>query len=147
MTKLQRLTMASWFLRATAAIILLQTLYFKFTAAPESVYIFSVLGLEPWGRIATGVVELIAAILLLIPRTAALGAIVSLAVISGAIVSHITRLGIALPIVNDQGELFFLAIVVFAASAAVVAIHRDQLRISVRKLAGGALTRDALKTR
>src|SRR4051794_32633457 len=92
----------SWALRLTAAVILLQTLFFKFTAAKESVYIFSTLGMEPWGRIGSGVVELIAAILLLVPGTVALGAALSAAVISGAILSHLTKLGISLPAVNDH---------------------------------------------
>jgi hypothetical protein len=48
--------------RVIAAIILLQTLYFKFTGAEESIYIFTKVGMEPWGRIGSGVGELIAAI-------------------------------------------------------------------------------------
>lgn len=115
----------SWILRGIAAAILLQTLFFKFSGARESVYIFSMLGLEPWGRIGTGILELIAAVLLLIPRTAAFGAIVSLGVISGAIASHLTRLGIALPAVDDHGELFALAIAVFLCSATVLVMHRE----------------------
>ena len=103
----------SWSLRGIAAVILLQTLFFKFTAAKESVYIFSTLGLEPWGRIGTGMAELIAAILLLFPSTVVYGAILSLGVISGAIFAHLTRLGIALPAVDDHGELFALALTVF----------------------------------
>ena len=102
----------SWALRGTAAVILAQTLFFKFSAAKESVYIFSTLGLEPWGRIGSGVIELIAAILLLIPGTVVYGALISLGVISGAIVSHLTKLGIALPAVDDHGELFALAVAV-----------------------------------
>src|SRR5881398_3560184 len=104
----------AWICRVAAAIILLQTLFFKFTAAPESVYIFTTLGLEPWGRIGSGVAELIASILLLTPRTVVFGAALSLAVIGGAIVSHLTKLGLTLPAVDDHGELFALAIVVFA---------------------------------
>src|SRR6059036_2380138 len=100
----------SWALRLIAGIILLQTLFFKFSAATESVYIFSTLGLEPWGRIGSGVAELIASILLLTPPTVVYGAALSLAVISVAIVSHLTKLGIALPAVGDNGELFTLAI-------------------------------------
>jgi len=76
---------ASWTLRAIAAIILLQTLFFKFTGAKESVYIFTTLGMEPWGRIGSGAAELIASILLLLPQTVVFGAIMSLGVISGAI--------------------------------------------------------------
>src|SRR5207247_5256342 len=104
---------ASWILRGVAAVILLQTLFFKFTGAKESIYIFSTLGLEPWGRIGSGVAELIASVLLLYPRTVVYGAALSLAVISGAIVSHLTKLGITLPVVDDHGELFALAVVVF----------------------------------
>src|SRR3954471_14327799 len=117
----------SWLLRSVAAIILLQTLYFKFTGAPESVYIFSTLGAEPWGRIGSGVVELIASVLLLIPATVVWGAILSLGVISGAIVSHLTKLGITLPVVDDHGELFAFAIAVFLCSAAILILHRSQL--------------------
>jgi len=124
---------ASWALRGIAALILLQTLFFKFTGARESVYIFTTLGMEPWGRIGSGVVELLASILLLLPRTAAFGAIVSLGVISGAIVSHFAKLGIAIPAVNDKGELFALAVVVFLCSAAVLLLHRDQL-LSLRRI-------------
>src|SRR6266536_2607060 len=104
---------ASWTLRVIAAAILLQTLFFKFTGARESVYIFSTLGLEPWGRIGSGVAELIASILLLLPGTVVFGAALSIGVISGAILSHLTLLGIALPAVNDHGELFALSVAVF----------------------------------
>ena len=121
------LLITSWILRGVVAAILLQTLFFKFSGARESVYIFSTLGLEPWGRIGTGVVELIAAVLLLVPRTAAFGAILSLGVISGAIASHLTRLGIALPAVDDHGELFALALVVFLCSATVLFLHRQDV--------------------
>jgi len=124
--------MASWALRITAAAILLQTLFFKFTGARESVYIFSTLGMEPWGRIGSGVAELVAAVLMLAPRWVVYGAALSLAVISGAIVSHLTVLGVALPVVNDHGELFTLAIVVFVASAALLVMHRDQLPVIMR---------------
>src|SRR5260370_20265941 len=82
---------SSWALRGIVAVILLQTLFFKFTGAKESVYIFSTLGLEPWGRIGSGVVELIASILLLTPRTVVYGAVLSLGVIGGAVLSPITE--------------------------------------------------------
>ncbi|MBV9928195.1 MAG: DoxX family protein [Acidobacteria bacterium] len=134
----KRMKALSWVLQAVVAVILLQTLFFKFTGAPESVYIFSKLGAEPWGRIASGVFELIAAALLLFPRTAAVGALMSLGVISGAIFSHLTRLGIALTEVGDRGELFALALVVFVGSAAVLFIRRREL-----PFVGGALSKDA----
>lgn len=120
-------TIMSWIGQVLAAIILLQTLFFKFTAAPESVYIFTQMGIEPWGRIATGIAELIASVLLLVPRMAALGGLLSLAIISGAIVSHLTVLGIALTEVGDSGELFLLAILVFVASLLVVWLRRHAL--------------------
>lgn len=117
----------SWILRLIVAGILLQTLYFKFTGAPESVYIFKTLGVEPWGRIASGVFELIAAILILIPRTAWFGALMSLGVISGAIFSHLTKLGIVVQ--NDGGLLFILAMTVFVCSAIVAFLHRSEIPI------------------
>jgi hypothetical protein len=117
---------ASWSLRLVTAAILLQTLYFKFTAAPESVYIFSTLGLEPAGRIGTGIAELIAAVLILLPGTVVYGAVLSLGIISGAILSHLTKLGIALPLVDDHGELFALAVIVFLTSLATLILHRGQ---------------------
>lgn len=101
----------------------MQTLFFKFTAAPESVYIFRTLGAEPWGRIGSGVAELVAAILLLTPATVLPGAAFSLAIISGAILSHLFVLGITMPAVGDQGELFGLAMAVFVCSAALIALH------------------------
>ena len=119
----------SWILRGIVAVILLQTLFFKFTAAKESVYIFSTLGMEPWGRIGTGTAELIASILVLLPQTVVFGAIMSLGVISGAIYFHLTKLGIALPAVDDHGELFALAVTVFACSAVVLIMHREELPV------------------
>ncbi|MCB0296127.1 MAG: DoxX family protein [Calditrichaeota bacterium] len=121
----------SWLLRLVAAAILLQTLFFKFTGAEESVKIFSALGVEPWGRIGTGMMELLAAVLLLVPRTAAIGALFSLGVIGGALVSHLTVLGIFLEKVgvNDGGTLFFLAVVVFLASLSVLYLHRREIPV------------------
>lgn len=127
------LAIISWSLQLVAAAILLQTLYFKFTGAEESRFIFTKLGIEPWGRWASGVAEFVAAALLLHPRTAALGAALSLGVISGAIVSHLTRLGIVVR--DDGGLLFALAIAVFVASAGVLVIRRAQLPIIGPRLA------------
>jgi uncharacterized membrane protein YphA (DoxX/SURF4 family) len=83
----------SWVLQFAAAGILLQTLFFKFTGAEESVYIFTTLGAEPWGRIGSGIVELIASVLLLVPATASPGAVMALGLMAGAILSHLTVLG------------------------------------------------------
>ena len=117
---------ASWLLQIIVAIILLQTLFFKFSGAEESVYIFSTVGAEPWGRYASGVVELIAAVLLLVPGCAPFGALFALGVISGAIVTHLTVLGIEVK--GDGGLLFGLAVTVFVCSVAILAIRRRELR-------------------
>jgi hypothetical protein len=116
-----------WVVRAITALILLQTLFFKFTAAPESVAIFTKLGAEPWGRLGSGVAELVAAVLLLTPRPrfAALGALLTLGVISGAILSHLTILGIEVE--GDGGTLFVLALVVFAGAATTLYSQRAGL--------------------
>jgi hypothetical protein len=114
-------------LQLVAAGILLQTLFFKFTGAEESVYIFTTLGVEPWGRILSGVAELVAAALLLYPPTSALGAVMAMGVMAGAIMSHLTLLGIAVR--GDGGLLFVLAVVVFMSSAGVAAIRRADLPV------------------
>lgn len=121
----------SWIARVGAAVILLQTLFFKFTAHPDSVLLFSTLGIEPWGRIGTGVAELIIAVLLLIPRTTWLGALGSLGVISGAIFSHLTVLGVNFN--NDGGALFSLAVITFVLSAIVLYVHRAEIKIPFLK--------------
>jgi len=108
-----------------AALILLQTLYFKFTAAPESVYIFSELGMEPYGRIGSGILELIIALLLLFKKSSLIGAILGLGVIIGAIFSHIFVLGIEVQ--NDGGLLFGLALLVFILCLVIIFIQKDKL--------------------
>lgn len=117
----------SWALRLIVAVILIQTLFFKFTAAKESVYIFSTLGMEPWGRVGSGVFELVASILLLIPSTITLGAAMAVAATGSAILLHLFRLGVALTAVGDHGELFALAIVVVVCSLGILLLHRQEL--------------------
>jgi uncharacterized membrane protein YphA (DoxX/SURF4 family) len=119
------LAATSWVLQIIVSLILFQTLFFKFTGAEESKYIFSTLGMEPAGRIGSGVAELIAVILLLIPATVPIGAGLALAVISGAIMAHLTRLGI--DVKGDGGLLFGLALVVFVGSLGILAIRRSQI--------------------
>jgi hypothetical protein len=119
-------------LRVITAVIYLQTLFFKFTAAPESVWIFTTLGIEPWGRIGSGVAELIAAVLLLWPKTVPFGALLSLGVISGALVSHLFILGI--DVQNDGGLLFGLALAVFVLSAVLVWLNREVYVMLVKAL-------------
>jgi len=123
---------SSWMLQLAVAGILLQTLFFKFTGAEESVYIFSsvgrfigIAGVEPWGRIGSGVVELAASILLLVPATASLGAILTIGVMAGAIASHVVILGIAVK--GDGGLLFGLALAALVGSAVVLIIRRTQI--------------------
>lgn len=117
----------SGFLQVVSAIILAQTLFFKFTGAPESRFIFSTLGIEPWGRIGTGVMELIAVVLLLVPRTAVFGAGLSVGLMSGAIFSHLTKLGLVVQ--NDGGLLFALATTVLVSSSIVLWLRRGELPI------------------
>jgi uncharacterized membrane protein YphA (DoxX/SURF4 family) len=117
-------TYVLWIAKLIAALIMLQTLYFKFLGQPESVYIFSTLGVEPWGRIGSGVVELIASILILIPRTSWIGAGLGLGVMSGAILSHLTVLGIEVQ--GDGGYLFFLGLAVAACCITILALTRSQ---------------------
>lgn len=123
----KKLHLAGWALQIVVALILLQTLFFKFTGAAESVYIFSTLGAEPWGRIGSGIVELIAAIMLLVPRTLVYGAILALGTISGAIMAHLTKLGIEVQ--GDGGTLFALALIVFISSALILWLHRREIPI------------------
>ena len=115
----------SWSAQIVVAAILAQTLFFKFTAAPESVYIFTTLGLEPWGRIGSGIAELAATVLLLVPGRAAIGALVALGVILGALASHLGPLGIEVQ--GDGGLLFALACVVLVGSALVAWLRRREL--------------------
>jgi len=125
-----------WICRIVVAIILLQTLFFKFTGAEESKYIFTTLmgDYEAVGRIGSGVVELIAAILILIPNGAWLGALIALGTISGAIFSHLTKLGVVVK--DDGGFLFILAIVVFVCSAIVLFLNRAAIPVVGSILAG-----------
>jgi uncharacterized membrane protein YphA (DoxX/SURF4 family) len=127
------ISVVSWLLRIVAAVVLLQTLFFKFTAAPESVYIFTKVGLEPWGRIGSGVTELIAAILLLTTRFTWVGSLLAMGIMAGAIVSHLTLLGIEVQ--GDKGLLFALAVVVFVSATINLLLHRTKIPIIGRKLA------------
>jgi len=123
----------SWALRIVAAAILLQTLFFKFAGAPESVYIFTKVGAEPWGRIGSGAVELVAAILLLTPRYTWLGSVLAMGMMAGAIVSHLTVLGIEVQ--GDKGLLFGLALIVFVSCGVNLFLHRSEIPVVGGKLA------------
>ncbi len=115
----------SLLLRIAVALILLQTLYFKFTAHPDSVYIFTQVGLEPYGRIGIGILELIAATLIVIPKTTWLGASLTLGILGGAILMHLTLLGVEVN--EDGGTLFYLATLTFVLSAIVLWMSKKEI--------------------
>lgn len=122
--------MFSWILRLVVAIILLQTLYYKFTAHPDSVHIFTAIGIEPWGRIGVGILELITALLILIPNTKVIGIMCSLVIILGAVFSHLLVLG--LNVSNDGGALFVLAIIVLIASILFININKNEVLLTIK---------------
>jgi uncharacterized membrane protein YphA (DoxX/SURF4 family) len=124
-------TIILWIAKIVAAIILLQTLFFKFTAAPESVEIFTKVGIEPYGRIGTGVLELIAAILILIPATAYLGAGLALGLMVGAIGAHLAILGIV--VMDDGGQLFIYAVLVAISAAINLWFEREKITAILNK--------------
>ena len=124
-----------WTTRVIAAIIMVQTLYFKFSASPESVYIFSTVGMEPWGRIMVGVFELVASVLLLINTTAWIGAVLGLGLMAGAIGMHLTVLGITVTNADgtsDGGQLFLYAVVVAICSLIVLWLNQDRIRGAIK---------------
>lgn len=112
-------------LRLIAAIILLQTLYFKFSAHPDSVALFTQLGLEPHGRIGIGIMELIAAILIMMPKTIWMGAGLTVGLMAGAIFSHLTELGIVFN--DDGGTLFALAVITLVCAAVTLWLDRKRI--------------------
>ncbi|SHH83795.1 DoxX family protein [Flavobacterium defluvii] len=115
----------TWILRLAASIILLQTLFFKFSGAEESIYIFSTLGIEPYGRIGSGIAELVAVILILIPRTTWIGALLGFGIMTGAVLSHLFVLGIAVK--NDGGLLFALAIITLLCCLGLLYLNKNKL--------------------
>ncbi len=118
-------TIATWIIKLLAAGLMLQTLFFKFSGSEESVYIFTTVGIEPWGRIATGVFELIAAILILVPATTAFGALLAIGIMGGALLSHFTILGIEIK--GDGGLLFAYALIVFICSTILLIQNKAQI--------------------
>jgi uncharacterized membrane protein YphA (DoxX/SURF4 family) len=117
-------TIFIWALRLIAAVIMLQTLYFKFTAHEQSVALFTQLGMEPWGRIGTGVMELIASVLILYPRTTGWGAALGLGLMGGAIFFHLTKLGI---VFYGDAVLFTYAVITFVCCLFLFIKYRQQV--------------------
>ncbi|MCE9596619.1 MAG: DoxX family protein [Spirochaetia bacterium] len=128
MRAVNRALVFSWVLQLTACLILLRTLFWKFSGDEVCVWIFAQLDAEPWGRYCAATMELITVLLLLIPRTVAFGAFFASSLTAGAIVSHLVRLGIFVR--NDQGYLFFSALAVFVCSLLVLWIRRGELGIT-----------------
>lgn len=121
----------SWVAAIVASLIMVQTLYFKFSAAPESVYIFTTLGIEPYGRIGIGIAELIASILLLIPNSRLFGAILGIGIMGGAIFSHVTKLGIV--VMDDGGYLFILCMLVLTGCLVCLYIEKNKLYTLIKR--------------
>jgi hypothetical protein len=128
---MKAMSIVYWVARIIAAIIMLQTLYFKFTASPESVYIFTAVGMEPWGRIGVGIMELIASLLLMATATAWLGAALALGLMGGAIGMHLTLLGVE--VMGDGGQLFLYAVIVTVCSLYVLWYDMSKLQALTRK--------------
>ncbi len=129
--------------RLIAALILLQVAGFKFAGAAESVTLFEQLGAEPLGRYATAGIELVAAVLLLVPKTRALGALLTLAVMGGAIGTHLAKLGVELigpDGTGDGGTMFVMAIVTALCSAFVLFVHRGELPLAGEKATASPVT-------
>jgi len=126
----------SWVLQLVVAVILGQTLFFKFTGAPEARELFTNLGVEPWGRIGTGVIELVIVVLVLVPRRAVYGALLAIAVMAGAIASHLAVLGIE--VAGDGGALFAMAWIALLAAAGIVWIRRADLPFPIERAPGVA---------
>ncbi|HEY3403707.1 MAG TPA: DoxX family membrane protein [Ohtaekwangia sp.] len=125
-------TFFSWLLRLVAAFIMIQTLFFKFSGAEESIYIFSALGMEPWGRIGTGVVELIASVLLLVPRTTWIGSFLGIGLMSGALFFHLATLGIE--VADDGGQLFIYALITLTSCFILLLLERQKITHILKSL-------------
>ena len=129
-----KVTAVSWILQIVVALILAQTLFFKLTGAAEARELFATLGAEPWGRLGTGFIELLIVILVLIPRRAVVGALLAISVMAGAIVSHLTVLGIE--VAGDGGTLFAMATIVLLAAAGVAWLRRADIPLVSKRVPG-----------
>jgi putative oxidoreductase len=121
-----------WAARLVAAGLMAQTLFYKFSGSAESIYIFETVGMEPWGRIGVGILELIASILLLLNRSAWLGAVIAAGLMVGALGMHVIFLGIE--VMNDSGQLFIYALTVLLASIYIMVVDRQKLRLAVNRI-------------
>lgn len=133
-TLAKKARIGSWALQIVAAVILGQTLFFKFTGAEESRHIFETLGAEPWGRFGSGIAELLAVLLLLNPRRAVFGALLTLGLMAGAIGSHFTLLGIE--VAGDGGALFAMAWITLLSAAGITWLRRSELPFLHKRVPG-----------
>jgi putative oxidoreductase len=124
-TLTRRQHILSWTCCLIAAGIMLQTLFFKFTAAPESVYIFRRMGTEPWMRWVQGIWELLASIGLLWPSLRWAGGVLTTGAMAAAILSHVTWLGYSVQ--GDHGLLFGMAWVTFVCGVTVMLMYRHHI--------------------
>ena len=129
--KKQPSTLLQWILRIIPSLIMLQTLYYKFSGSAESVYIFSQMNMEPWGRYATGIAELVASLLILYKPTTPIGALFAVGIMSGALLSHAFVLGIE--VMDDHGLLFLYALAVWIAAILLLWIDREKLFSIIKK--------------
>lgn len=123
-----------WIAKIIAAVLMLQTLFFKFAGASESIYIFTTVHMEPWGRYGVGTLELVAAVTILLESTAWLGALLTLGLMAGAIGMHLTILGIEVQ--GDHGQLFLYAVIIALAALYVLYVNRQKVRASIASLTG-----------
>lgn len=131
---MKKTNLLSWILQIISAIILFQTLFFKFSGASESIELFSKIGIEPWGRFLTGILELITGILILIPRTVLIGALMGISIMIGAVLSHVLFIGIESQ--NDGGLLFSLALIVLVSCIGITLIKKNELKNLFNKVLG-----------
>jgi hypothetical protein len=118
----------SFTLRLLVAIILLQSLYFKFGSHEQAIHIFSTLGVEPWGRFLLGGIELVLAIAILLPTTKSIANTLTGMLMIGAVGAHLfTPLGIVVRWngQNDGGQLFIMGVAVIILCVIEIGIEKS----------------------
>ena len=115
----------SWILQLVVVVILGQTLFYKFTDAPETAELFAQLGMGAFGYKLIGLLELIACILLLIPASVATGALLGWGLMTGAIIAHVTEIGFE----GELGVLGAMAITAWLCCMVIMYLNRRSLPI------------------
>lgn len=127
----------NFIIRFIVAVILLQSLYFKFSAHPQAVHIFSTLGVDPWGRYLLGGAELLIGLGLLIPKTAVLTLFSAIGLMIGAVMTHVfTPVGIVVEWDgnSDNGQLFAMAVTALVLSSVSLKLYTKIRNCSLKKL-------------